>query len=113
MENALAKEGKTCPAIPHPFQQLQFVDISFDHPIASWQGETRFHSLFVSFHTSDKALQLADLTSSHILKPCIKLFSSARAKHLSELLNQFICLIYLWMQRSKPSLRFSVLGFQF
>ena len=113
MENALAKEGKTCPAIPHPFQQLQFVDCSFDHPIASRQGETRFHSLLVSFHASDKALQLADLTSSHFFKPGVELLPSARAQHLSELLNQLICLIHLRMQRSKQSQRFLLLGLQF
>ena len=79
MENALAKEGKTCPAIPHSFQQLQFVDVSFDHPIASRQGEARFHSLLVSFHASDKALQLADLTRSHFFKPGVELLPCARS----------------------------------
>lgn len=38
MENALAKEGKTCPTIAHPLNKLEFVHVSFDHPIALRQG---------------------------------------------------------------------------
>lgn len=38
------------------------------------QSQTRFHSLFVSFDTSHKALKLADLADSHVLKPGVELF---------------------------------------
>ncbi len=110
MDNALAKEGKTCPAIAHPLQQLQFVHFSFDHPIALRQGQAGFHSSLVSFYTSHKALQLADLAGPHFLKPGVEMFPSAGAQHLSELLDQLVCLIHFRMQRSKQSQRFLVLG---
>jgi hypothetical protein len=59
MENALTKEGKTCPAVPHPLHQLEFVLVSFDDPIVLRQGQTRFHCFLVPFHTPHKALQLS------------------------------------------------------
>jgi hypothetical protein len=110
VENALAKEGKTCPAIAHPFYELEFVHFSFDHPIAVNERESCFHCLLVSFYTSHKALQLADLAGPHLLKPGVELFPRARAEHLRELLDQLICLIHFRMQRSKQRQRFLVLG---
>lgn len=78
---------QTCPAITHPLHQLQFVHFSFDHSIAGRQCQPRFHSLFVSFHTCYKTLQLADLAVPHFLKSGVELFPSTGAQHLSELLD--------------------------
>ena len=73
MENALAKEEKTCPAITHPLQQLQFVHVSFDHSIAGRQCQARFHRLLVSFYAGYKPLQLADLAGPHFLQPGVEI----------------------------------------
>src|SRR6266699_1653271 len=110
MENALAQEEEARSPVTHPLDELQFVDFSFDHPIASRQGQASFHSLLVSFYPSHKALQLADLAGPHFLKPGVELFPGARAEHLSELLDQLICLIHFRVQRSKQSQGFLVLS---
>src|SRR6266699_3418262 len=93
MENALAQEEEARSPVTHPLDELQLVDFSF--------------------YPSHKALQLSDLAGSHLLKPGVELFPGARTEHLSELLNQLICLIHLKMQRSKQSERFLVLDLQF
>ena len=57
MENALAKEGKTCPTVAHPLDELQFVDFSLDDSIAGWQAEAGFDRCLVSFDSGHKAAQ--------------------------------------------------------
>ncbi len=110
VKNALAEEGECCAPIPHPFDQLQCVHLSLHETVALRQGQACFHCFLVSFYASHKALQLADLTGPHFLKPSVELFSCASTKHLGKLLDQLICLIHLSVQRSKQGQRFLVLG---
>lgn len=61
VENPLAQQGKSGPAVAHAFNQLQFVDLALDDAIAGRQSEARFDCLFVSFNSGDKAPQFRNL----------------------------------------------------
>src|SRR5712691_1861486 len=101
MENALAKEGKTCPAVPHPLNQLQFVDLSLDDSIAGRQSQASFDCRFISLHPSHKAPQFGDLTLLGFDKPGVKLLSCARAQHLGKLGNELINQLHFEMALTK------------
>jgi len=75
-------------------------------PLLEALGQASLDRLLVSLHTSHKALQLADLAGSHVLKPGVELFPYASVQHFSKLLDQIIRLIHLRVQRSKQSKRF-------
>src|SRR6266699_6181986 len=93
MEHTLTEEGKFSPAIAHAFDQFQFIHFSFDDSIVLWKRESCRHGCFVTFHASEKALQLANLAGFQTAEPIIELFSCARTQHVSKLLDQLIRLI--------------------
>src|SRR5258708_12804364 len=109
MENTLTEEGKFSPAIAHAFDQFQFIHCSFDDSVVLWKRESCRHGSFVTFHASDKALQLANLAGFHTAEPIIELFSSASAQHVSKLRDQLIRLVDFRLQR--PQLTDRLLSF--
>src|SRR5260370_1159612 len=78
--------------------------------IVVWKRESCRHGCFVTFHASDKALQLANLAGFHTAEPIIELLSCASAQHVSKLLDQLIRLIDFSMQR--PKLRARLLSWK-
>ncbi|GHO88526.1 hypothetical protein KSZ_65320 [Dictyobacter formicarum] len=60
VENTLAEERKARSPVAHPLDELQLIHFSLDDPIAGWQSQARFDGLFVSYYSSNKALELAD-----------------------------------------------------
>jgi hypothetical protein len=42
MENALAKQREACSPIPHPFDQLQLVDMALEDSIVLGEGQNLF-----------------------------------------------------------------------
>jgi hypothetical protein len=90
MEDTLTQQRNSSPAVAHALNQLHLVDFSLDDSIAGRQRQASFDCLLVSFHASNKALQLANLAGSHPFEPVIKLLSRARPEHMSELLDQVV-----------------------
>ena len=105
MENALAKQREACPAVAHPFNELQLMHFSLDKTIARRQSQTRLDRVFV--------LQLAYPARFDTGKPLIELLTGPRSYHLSKLLDQLIRLIDLNMQRTQQGQRFLFVSFQF
>ena len=80
MENALAEQRETCSSIPHPFNQLELVDVALNQSVVLGKGQSCHHCCFVSFHASNKALQFADLAGFYTAEPIVELFSGAGAR---------------------------------
>jgi len=110
VKNTLAQERKCCLAIAHPFDELEFVHMALCHTIVLGESQSCYNGGFVLDHSRNKALQLADAAGFHAAKPLVKPFSRTCAEHMSELLDQFICLINLGMQRPKQRQHFSILS---
>src|SRR5687768_9958692 len=113
MENPLTQQRKSCPAIPHPLDKLELVHVSLDQTVALGKGESGYYGCPVSFYSSDKPLQFADLACLDTLKPVVEPFSGARPQHLGELLNQFIRQIHLSVEKPKQSKRFLFVSIKF
>ncbi len=69
------EERKARSPVAHPLDELQLVHFSLDDPIAGWQGEASFDGLFVSYHSSDKTLELADMAFFDAAKPTVELLA--------------------------------------
>jgi hypothetical protein len=113
MENPLTQEGKASSAVAQAFPHFQLIHFSLDSSGVLGQRQPSCHCFFVSYHSSNKSLELADLAGSHAAEPSVTLFSSTCAHHVGELLNQFICLIHLDGQRPKQGQRFVFFSLQF
>jgi len=75
MEHPLTQERKSCPAIPHPFNQFELVHLALDETVVLGKGQSRPHCRFISFHAKHKGLEFADLTGFDGLEPVGKLLS--------------------------------------
>jgi hypothetical protein len=106
VENTLAEERTACSTVAHPLDELELVHFSLDDPIAGWQGEASFDGLFVSYHSSNKTLELADMAFFDAAKPTVELLACPYPEHLSELLDPLIRLIDFSMQRTQQRQRF-------
>ena len=103
MQDALAKQGESCPAIAHTLDQLQLVDFTLDDPIAFGPRQARLHCRFLAFNAQHETEEGADLAAPDLLSPGIELLASPRAQHLDKLLDQVIGRIDLWMKLSEQS----------
>ena len=101
MQDSLTQQRKARPAVHHPLDEFQFVDVSFDHSIVLRKCQSCDHCGFVSLNPCDKALQFANPSRSDLFEPVVKLFSCACAQHASKLLNQVVGQVDLWMKVSQ------------
>src|SRR5258708_55367 len=101
MENPLAEQRETCSSIPHPFDQLQLVDMSLNQSIVLGESQSCHHCGLVSLNAPSKPLQFTNLARSSILKPSVQPFSGTRAEHPGKLLNQVIGQFNLWIELSE------------
>src|SRR6266704_2019542 len=94
---------------------MSFSLLTFPSTIPLLVGKIRpAFTAFLSRSTpATKPCNGSDLADPHVLKPGVKLFSGARAKHLCKLLNQLICLVHFRMQRSKQCKGFLIFVLQF
>lgn len=113
VENTLAEERKARSPIAHPLDEFQFVHFSLDDPIAGWQTQASLDRLFVSYHSGDKALELADMAFFDTAKPTVELLACTSPYYLSELLDQLIRLIDFRVQRTQQGQRFLLASLQF
>lgn len=68
MEDTLAQQRKSRPAIPHTLDQPQFVDLSLNDPIAFGPDAARKQCRFIAFNPQHKALKFRDLTGNGLNK---------------------------------------------
>jgi hypothetical protein len=69
VENTLAEERKSSPAVAHAFKQFELVHFPLDHAIVLGESESCNNSCFVPLNPCDKALEFADLTGFDSFKP--------------------------------------------
>ena len=112
MEHMLAQERKARSAIAHPLDELEFVHFSLDDALTGRQGETSFDSLFVSEHSTNEMLQLADIAFFNTSNPPVEVLTCPCLEHLSELLGQHIRLIHFSMQSTQKGECLLFVGFQ-
>jgi len=101
VEHALAQQSKTSSAVAHSFDEFEFVHFSLDQSIVLRKRESYYHCCFISYHSSNKALEFADSALFHVAEPIIEPLTRARAKHPSKLLDQLIRLIDFGVERPK------------
>src|SRR5215472_15485618 len=106
VENTLAQERKARSPVAHALDEFQFVHFSLDDPIAGGLCQASLDRLFVSYHSSDKPLEFADMACLDTAKPTVELLASTRPYHLSELLDQLVRLIDFRMQSAQQGQRF-------
>jgi hypothetical protein len=110
MEKALAEQRDACSSIPHPFDQLQFVDVALNQSVVLGEGQSCRHCSLVSLNTGSKPLQFTNLARSGLLKPSVQPFSGTRAQHLGKLLNEVVSQLNLWIELSEGDERFLFIG---
>jgi hypothetical protein len=76
VEDPLAQEGKSCPAVAHAFNQLQFVDLAFGQTIVLRKREPCHYCGFVLDHSSPRDAQRVkegrkDGLSCHLKRLCL------------------------------------------
>src|SRR3954447_7335368 len=101
MKDALTKQRKFRSAVPHPFDEFQFIHFTFHQTIILRQSESCNDCWLIPFDTQDKALQFADLADSDFFKPSVELLSGTHVQHLSKLLNEVVGQIDFWMKVSE------------
>ena len=67
MQHTLAEQGKSGPAIPLSFDQLQLGDVAFRLTIVDVPAEPRLDGGFVPLYSSSKALQFWQTTVGNLL----------------------------------------------
>lgn len=107
MENALAEQREARSSISHSFDQLELVDMALNQSIVLGKSQPCHHRCFVSYHTSDKALQFPDPAFFHAAEPIVELLSGPGAQRVHELLDELVGQIHLDMQRSEQNQRFT------
>jgi hypothetical protein len=55
MKHPLSEQRKASPTIAHALDQLQFVDLSLDDPIAFGPRQARLHCRFIALNSQDEA----------------------------------------------------------
>ncbi len=107
------QQSESCPTIAHALDEFELVHFPLNQPIVLRKRESGSHRCFVSFHTSNKTLEFANLAGSYPFESVVELFPCARAQHLSELLNQLVGQLRLRVQRLEQRQRFLFVGLQF
>jgi hypothetical protein len=69
LSNALPRWS---PSIPHTLNELELVHLALDQSVVLGKRESCHHCCFVSFHPSNKALELANLAGSHTFEPGVE-----------------------------------------
>jgi hypothetical protein len=77
MQDSLAEQRETCSSIPHPFDQLQLVDMTLNQSIVLGEGQPCHHRGLVALNTGSKPLQFTNLACSGLLKPCVRFVLAA------------------------------------
>src|SRR5712692_5717085 len=90
MKDTFSQQRKARPTITLSFDQFELGHVSLNHAIIDPPGETSFHRVFVLLHSHSKRLEFGKSAAFHLIKPAIKVFSTAGVQHLDELLNQII-----------------------
>lgn len=90
MENPLTQEWKCSPPIPHPFDELELIDKTFNLPIGMDEREPGDNSLLVSLQALDKALDFSDITFGDLLLPLIETLTFSLAHELPKVLNECV-----------------------
>jgi hypothetical protein len=109
MEDALTKQRKFRSAVPHTFDEFQFIHFSFDQTIILRESEPCNNGWLIPFNTHGKALQFMNLADFCFLKPSVELVSPTCVQHLGKLLNEVVGEIDFWMKLSKRYERFLVI----
>jgi hypothetical protein len=112
MKNSLAEQRDPCSSIPHPFDQLELVDMALNQSIVLGKSQPCRHCGLVSLNTGSKPLQFTNLARSGLLKPSVQPFSGPCTQHLGKLLNQGVGQLNLWIEVSEGDERFLFIGLQ-
>lgn len=73
------QQSESCPTIAHALDEFELVHFPLNQPIVLRKRESGLHRCFVSFHTSNKTLEFANLAGSYPFEPVVELFPCARA----------------------------------
>lgn len=100
MKDTLPRASRILPDhSPCARSRLSLFTFPISQPIVLRKRESGSHRCFVSFHTSNKTLESANLAGSYPFEPVVELFPCARAHHLGEVLNQLVGQLRLRVQR--------------